>query len=209
MDSITEFCQNYFLGGDRPFMTGWHCLNGHYYWGWITIILCMLVIASYLKIAYHWYTNLKTLRKGLPKSSLFTMMNIFVFCAVCGYTFPILFMWYPVYPIRAFFLLVLFVFSATYAMNTPKMRVIYEEIHTAGKLTEDLEKHKKIAAEAKGRAENAINPIDNMATEMLTLIDNNPVDGYKKEDIVQLKSHLGQLEQVVNEIRRTLSRVDV
>src|SRR5687767_11144913 len=117
-------------GGDHPYMDGWHCVNGHHFWAWLTIFLCFGIIACYAKISYHWNAGFRKLKHGLARSSFFNMMNIFAFCAVCGYSFLILFMWFPWWPLRALFLAVLFFFSAKYALNTDKLRVIYEEIET-------------------------------------------------------------------------------
>src|SRR5688500_15438082 len=119
---------HWFSGGHFHYMKGWECIGWDLTQGWIGIILRTLVIVGYLIIGAHWYKGLRAMKDGIGKSSLFAMVNIFVFCAICGYLFPIINMWYPAWRIENLFLSVLVFFTWKYAFNTPKLKVDYEEI---------------------------------------------------------------------------------
>lgn len=133
----------WFSGGPNQYMNLFDCMRSDYLWITINCFLCFSIVVGYMVIAAHWYRNFKNLKQGLARSSLFNMVNIFLFCGICGYLFvPIKLIW-PAWRLYAAFLFVLAWFTWRYAINTPKLRVIYEDIHMTQQLTEELEHEKQ------------------------------------------------------------------
>lgn len=156
----------YLNGGEHPFMTGWECSNHHDWIVWLTISACAAIIIGYLKIAKHWFSGIAKLKPGLAKSSLFTMMLIFVFCAVCGYAFLIFMMWFPYWHVRLFFLIILAICTWRYALNTPKLAFTYEEIHSDTNLVEEHEKQKAITKEITKKVEELTKSVNDLKNKV-------------------------------------------
>lgn len=190
-------------GGEHQYMTTWHCMNQDAPWVLTIGVLCFTIIIGYLIIAFHWYSNLRTLKKGLAKSSLFNMVNIFLFCGICGYLFPLIKMGWPIWRLHAIFLLVLNIFTWRYALNTPKLRVVYEELHNTGKITEQLHEQKKITGRVMFHANKTAVPMDALAKEVISSIDSTD-DPETKEKLERIKTYLGSLENTVNDIRKAI-----
>lgn len=184
-------------------MTTWYCMNHDAPWVLTIGVLCIGVIISYLIIAYHWYKNLATLKKGLAKSSLFNMVNIFLFCGICGYLFPLIKMYWPMWRLHALFLLILNIFSWRYALNTPKLKVVYEEIHNAGELTEELNQEKKRTGRVLFHASKVGSPVDEIAKEVLKALEETR-DPETKIRLERIKGYLGTLDSTVNNIRQAV-----
>ncbi len=185
----------------HPYMPGWHCIMHDSFWGWLTIFLCATIIVGYLIIAYHWYSNLRTLKPGLAKTSLFNMVNIFLFCGICGYLFVPLKMWWPAWKLHAFFLIILNYFTWKYALNTPKLRVVYEEIHNAGELSEKLERQKEITNQLVNVVHDKIGPtIDGLQKDMFFDIRYD-VDPSIIEKLSSVRMAILKLEDSLKELK--------
>ncbi len=194
-----------FLFDTDRFMTGWHCVDNDLFWGWITIILCFTVLAGYLVIARHWYQNFRKLDRGLPRSSLFNMVNIFLFCGICGYLFIIIMMWWPIWQIRAIFLAILSFFTWRYALNTPQLRVIYEQIHEKGQLTEQLHEQRKVTNDIKLKAKEMSIPVNNLADTVVFGI-NEETHPKTVEQINKIRSEIEKLTRTLKELEELASK---
>ena len=201
-DSAIELMR-WFSGGDNQYMNLWHCMNHDALWVTIVIVLCSAIILGYLKIAFHWYTNLKTLSRSLAKSSLFNMVNIFLFCGICGYLFPIIKFWWPIWRLYAFFLAILTFFTWRYALNTPRLKVVYQEINKSTDLKSELDHQKRINVLAAASAINTIEPIDKIAKDVLVEMD-NATDEPSKQRMENVKAQLGKLEKEMHALRHIL-----
>jgi len=131
---------DWFTGGDTPYMTLLHCMNGDTFWIAVTVILDLTVAAGYVWIALHWSRNERTLPDIPAKSALRSLRNIFLLCGICGYLFiPIKMVW-PAWRLYDIFLLFLAYSTWKYAWGAKSLRVIYRELGRGSQLETDLEK---------------------------------------------------------------------
>jgi len=134
---------DWFTGGvDHPYMRLTHCMNHDSLWIAITVGLDLAIGAGYAIIAMHWWQNARNLPDVPARRALSNIRNIFVFCAICGYTFiPIKMVW-PAWRLYDLFLAVLVYFTWRYAWDAKDLKVVYRELGKTAQLTADLEKSK-------------------------------------------------------------------
>jgi signal transduction histidine kinase len=123
---------NWWSGGTgSQYMDTVHCMNHDWFWITVTIVLNLLVIAGYLLIARHWLRNEKKLKPGPAKLALNQMKYIFLFCALCGYLFPVVRMWWPCVRLSDLALVFLVYFTWAYAFNSGGLEVVYNQLRDA------------------------------------------------------------------------------
>jgi signal transduction histidine kinase len=134
---------DWFTGGvDHPYMRLTHCMNHDSLWIGITVGLDLAVGVGYSIIALHWWQNGRNLPDAPARRAMSNIRNIFVFCAICGYTFiPIKMVW-PGWRLYDLFLAVLVYFTWRYAWGAKDLKVVYRELGKTAQLTADLEKSK-------------------------------------------------------------------
>jgi hypothetical protein len=197
----------WFSGADKQYETLFHCMSGDLPWIWALAVLSSIVILGYVVVACHWFKNLAGLKKGLARSSLFNLTFIFLFCGICGYTFNILDLWYPARRLQVIFLMILSFFTWRYALNVPRLKIVYEEIHRRGELAAELAKVKIIHEESfrllKGDVKTALDSVINQLSDEIRSTE----DIKNKESLVRVlmkaeeaASGLYKIAQVKNKI---------
>ncbi|HLL88470.1 MAG TPA: HAMP domain-containing sensor histidine kinase [Tepidisphaeraceae bacterium] len=136
---------DWFAGGELQYMKLYQCMRRDWLVIGLTIGLDVAVAAGYALIALHWWRNEKTLPDGPAKRALATMRNIFVFCAICGYVFLPIKMFWPAWRLYDIFLAALVFYTWRYAWGARDLKVIYQELGTTQQLREDLEKSREEA----------------------------------------------------------------
>jgi signal transduction histidine kinase len=129
---------NWFAGGDTPYMTMRHCMNGDWFWIILTIALDAAVATGYGLIAMHWWRNARRLPATPAKAALANMRNIFLFCGICGYTFIPIKMFWPAWRLYDIVMLALVYFTWKYAWSARELKVIYSELGRTDQLAKDL-----------------------------------------------------------------------
>lgn len=199
-----NFFEWFYTGSHGPYMRGWDCIMNDAFWGWANISLCILVIIGYLIIAYHWYSNLTMLKKGLAKQSLFNMVNIFLFCGICGYFFPIIKMWYPIWKLNAIFLLILNYFTWSYALNTPRLKVVYHELHEGTKLTEKVEQNKREKLEMLQKVKNDLQVPIKKISDTVGIGINDDTDPKITTAVAEMRKNALIAEEEINKLIKML-----
>jgi signal transduction histidine kinase len=167
IDSVLQW----FAGGNRPYMTLFHCMDSDVLWIAITVALDLSVAAGYALIALHWWRNQRGLRNADARRAMGRMRNIFIFCGLCGYVFiPIKMVW-PAWRLYDMFMVVLAYQTWRYAWNARDLKVVYRELGRSGELEHEL-KEARTESQVKTDFLNAIshdlrNPLHGMllATE--------------------------------------------
>ena len=105
----------WFSGGPEQYHTLSHCMHGQTFWIAATVALDVAVAVGYAFIAYHWWTNERTLPPSPARRALATMRSIFTFCGICGYAFiPLKLVW-PAWRLYDLFMLGLVFYTWRYA----------------------------------------------------------------------------------------------
>lgn len=193
-----------FLTGSKH-MPSWHCVHESAWIGWVTIVLSVTIIIGYVKIALHWYKNIHGLKPGLEKTSLINMVNIFLFCGICGYFFLIVMMWYPIWEIRALFLAVLSFFTWAYAINTSKLKVIYQQLHDKVDLTHQLNEQVKINNDLKMQTHKLVGPIEELSDTVVFGIDND-TKPQTVDQINNIRAKINSLHARITELEKLNSK---
>jgi signal transduction histidine kinase len=133
----------WFSGGEFQYMKLYQCMRRDWLVIGLTIGLDVAVAAGYAMIAMHWWRNEKRLADGPAKRALGTMRNIFIFCAICGYVFLPIKMFWPAWRLYDIFLAALVFYTWRYAWGARDLKVIYTELGGVAQLREDLEKSRE------------------------------------------------------------------
>ena len=137
---------DWFTGGvDHPYMRLTHCMNHDSVWIALTVGLDLAVGAGYAVIATHWWQNGRNLPDVPARRALANIRNIFVFCAICGYMFIPIKMFWPAWRLYDVFLAVLVYFTWRYAWGAKDLKVVYRELGMTAQLTADLQKSREDA----------------------------------------------------------------
>jgi len=137
MDGVSWLLR-WFTGGDTPYMTLYHCMSHDTLWVVITIALDLAVAGGYALIAVHWWRNQRSLQNPEARRDLGDMRNIFIFCAMCGYLFIPLKLYWPAWRLYDMFLLVLVYFTWRYAWGARELKVIYRELNRTAVIADEL-----------------------------------------------------------------------
>ncbi|CAA9429468.1 MAG: hypothetical protein AVDCRST_MAG64-3433 [uncultured Phycisphaerae bacterium] len=128
----------WFSGGARQYMPSIHCMNHDWFWVYLTILTSGAIIVGYAMIALKWRTSERLVSQAAVKQILRDLRNIFIWCAVCGYGFNILRMWWPAWRLLDFSQIILGVYTFRYVFRSRGMRAVYEELGRVEKLEGDL-----------------------------------------------------------------------
>ena len=115
-----------------------HCIGGTIETV-IMIVLSSAVIVGYLIISESWKKAEKNCTSKTAISALREMRFIFVACALCGYGFPILKVWFPWWRPYLFFLFLLVLFTWRYVSKVSRLKIIYAEFETLEKIKSEAE----------------------------------------------------------------------
>jgi signal transduction histidine kinase len=138
----------WFSGGARQYLPSVHCMNHDWFWVYLTILTSGGIIVGYTLIALKWRTSEQLVSQTVVKRILSDLRNIFIWCAICGYGFNIVRMWWPAWRLLDFAQIVLLVYTFRYVLRSRGMRAVYEELGRVEKLEGDLN---RITAEDKKR----------------------------------------------------------
>ena len=130
---------DWFSGGDRPYMSLYHCMNRDVPWVALTVVLDLAVASGYALIALHWWRQQQCAQQNLAHRALGNMKNIFVFCGICGYAFIPIKMFWPAWRLYDFFVMILAFYTWRYAWNARELKVIYDELTRSEELKQDVE----------------------------------------------------------------------
>jgi PAS domain S-box-containing protein len=114
------------------------CMNNDWLWVIITIVLNLGVVLGYAIIARHWYKSGKRLENSPAKSSLQAMMNIFIFCGLCGYLSTVIRMYWPAWRLTDMAIVGLLYYSFSYIYRSKGLSAVYVELNESKKAKEDL-----------------------------------------------------------------------
>ncbi|HZK79412.1 MAG TPA: PAS domain-containing protein, partial [Humisphaera sp.] len=73
------------------------------------------------------------------KTAMGRLKKIFIFCGICGYIFIPIKMFWPAWRLYDMFVAVLVYFTWRYALRAADLKLIYQELHDAGQLANDLQ----------------------------------------------------------------------
>ncbi|MEL7472315.1 MAG: ATP-binding protein [Planctomycetota bacterium] len=132
-----------FFTNHGEYMPRLHCMQtaeGGVDWPWAIALIIATggVVAAYLRIAYYWrksYLAEKPEHRNKPLSEL---MQIFLWCAFCGYIFSILMFVWPAYRLLFFALIVLNIWSWRFALRTDALRLATAAPRLQAELNEEL-----------------------------------------------------------------------
>jgi hypothetical protein len=114
--------------------------------------------------------------------------------------FPIMKMWWPAWRLNVLFLGVLAWFTWRYALNTPRLRVIYEQINEAGELVTELEHQKDVSrALIEIVDSNLVKPVDEAAEvlkEGIRTDDNYRVRAILTKALMNLEKTAAKTEKI-------------
>lgn len=127
-------------GGARQYMPTIHCMKHDWFWVYLTIASSAGIMLGYALIALKWRTSEKLVSNDPVKRILRDLRNIFIWCAICGYGFNIIRMWWPAWRLLDFSLIVLSVYTFRYVFRSRGMRVVYEELSRVERLQNDVTK---------------------------------------------------------------------
>lgn len=90
------------------------CMAGD--WPWILVLsLCGLtILIAYFVTAFLWWKASKTAPDGKSKQALFILIAVFVGCGVAGYSWHLVFPWWPGYRLQAIALIIQSIISWSY-----------------------------------------------------------------------------------------------
>ena len=129
----------WFSGGANGYHSLSHCMRQDNFWIAITIALDLAVALGYVVIAAHWGRNERILQPGAAKTAMGRLRKIFIFCGICGYIFIPIKMFWPAWRLYDMFVAVRVYFTWRYALRAADLKLIYQELHDAGQLANDLQ----------------------------------------------------------------------
>lgn len=92
-------------GPNGPYMTLVHCMSQDWFWIGLMVLANSFVILGYLEFARRNYKAYKKQKGSEVADAYMGLIWVFIFCALCGYTYPIIAI---LYPIKKAFVLVTF-----------------------------------------------------------------------------------------------------
>ncbi len=99
------------------------CMAGDGFWVNALLLLSGAVLLGYLVIAYYWYMNQKQAADTSGKRMLNLLIQIFVFCAFCGYGFTLVNNWWPARRLQVFALVFLNIATWRYVSRLARAAV--------------------------------------------------------------------------------------
>lgn len=145
---MTEYLRQFvqwFAGGDTPYLPAIHCMRNDWFWIGTTIALDIVIIVGYSIIAARWRRSAKLAKDSAAARCLNDLRQIFIWCAVCGYAFNIMRMWWPAIRLLDIKMVILGYFTWRYVFNSNGLKAVYERFDGYDKLESDLAYYREIA----------------------------------------------------------------
>lgn len=108
----------------KEYMTFSECALRHDHVIIATVIVSVAVVVLYGVIAYKAYAAAKKYPRSLTKTYLLNMMTVFVFCALSGYGYTVLSVFYNPYKLRVLLLLILAIWSYRFYKSMVRTNII-------------------------------------------------------------------------------------
>ncbi|MDA7787760.1 hypothetical protein N8940_00820 [Sphingomonadaceae bacterium] len=130
---------NWFTGGDRyVYKTLMHCLNHDLVTLALVVSLCVAVFTGYLIIAYRWSRAAKDAPDSEASKALNDLKWIFILCAVCGYLWVILDVFWPGWRLYVIILAALNFITWRYVLRIEALDQIYVYLRDRDTLVREL-----------------------------------------------------------------------
>ncbi|MDB5327860.1 MAG: sensor protein [Phycisphaerales bacterium] len=138
------------LAGQYDFFTNFgsylaktHCLrtaDGQPDWPWIGILIALnlTVMVGYLKIFVFWRKCYVSEAPADRNSKLMDLAGIFLLCAMCGYGFFVITIFWPAYRLLAVFMVALSIFTWRFAADLGEFRFAFSAKRSHRELQESL-----------------------------------------------------------------------
>ena len=135
---------NWFTGGERfIYKTLMHCLDHDMVTIALVVSLCLSVFIGYLIIAYRWSRAARNAPDSGASKALSDLKWIFILCAVCGYLWVILDLFWPGWRLYAIVLTALNFMTWRYVLRVEALDQIYAYLRDRDSLVRELEEKQR------------------------------------------------------------------
>lgn len=135
---MTDFL-NWFTGGERyNYKTLMHCLDHDLVTLALVVFLCVAIFTGYLIIAYRWSRAAVAAPDSEASKALNDLKWIFILCAVCGYLWVILDVFWPGWRLYVLFLTALNLITWRYVLRVEALDQIYAYLRDRDTLVREL-----------------------------------------------------------------------
>lgn len=143
----------WFTGGELyRYHKLFHCMDGDLVTMCLVILLCVGVFSGYLVVAFRWFKASEQAPESEAKKALNDLKWIFVLCAICGYLWVILEVFWPAWRLYAVALAGLNYFTWRYVFRVEALEHIYSYLKDRDDLIKLIEiKQKEIDQLKKSR----------------------------------------------------------
>lgn len=104
----------------------------------IVLILCVGVFTGYLIIAYRWSTAAKSVPESPAKRALNDLKWIFIICAICGYAWVLLEVFWPGWRLYMIMLAWLNLYTWRYIIRENSLEKLYEYLKDRDDLVQKI-----------------------------------------------------------------------
>jgi len=140
---MAEFFKWFTGGAYYHYHTLVHCMDYDYVTLTIVLILCAGVFTGYLAIAWQWSRSAKKAPDSSAKRALQDLKWIFIICAVCGYLWVFLELFWPAWRFYMIFLALLNLFTWRYVLRNNMMNKVYDCLKDRSDLISEIEEQRK------------------------------------------------------------------
>jgi|GEM_PF-5073303 len=115
-----------------------HCMDSDFVTLTIVLILCVGVFTGYLIIAYRWSTAAKSVPESPAKRALNDLKWIFIICAICGYAWVLLEVFWPGWRLYMIMLAWLNLYTWRYIIRENSLEKLYEYLKDRDDLVQKI-----------------------------------------------------------------------
>ena len=108
--------------------------TGNVYLSVFVAILCIFIVAGYLIIAHSWYKSEMKCTSSKAIQALRDLRIVFIFCALCGYAFFIIKLFYPLWTVYIASLILLVYYTWKYVFQLKDLDIVYKDISELDKI---------------------------------------------------------------------------
>ena len=119
-------------------MRRWDCMHHDLSWVIAMSLACGLVVVGYLLIGRQWDKHARLLGQSPAAKSLSDLKWVFVLCGFCGYTFPIVAVFWPCWRLEVIVLCILNFFTWSFVFNQNRIKFIYTELAKVDMLEKEV-----------------------------------------------------------------------
>lgn len=140
---MEDFLQ-WFTGGERyMYKTLVHCLDNDLVTIALVVSLCITVFCGYLIIAYRWSRAARNAPDSEASKALSDLKWIFILCAICGYLWVILDLFWPGWRLYVIVLAALNFMTWRYVLRIEGLDQIYSYLRDRDSLVQELEEKQR------------------------------------------------------------------